>query len=116
MPADAEEVAEAMEEGVQFRFLSAPAEIIGTPGAVIVARADGGGKAGCDRLEIHRTTWPRRESARTARSAAGKIRRRDQNKRYRPVVSSTTRRSLRDPPDMLENKIQKLGNRETCHS
>ena len=29
MPADPEEVAEAMEEGVQFRFLNAPAEIIG---------------------------------------------------------------------------------------
>ena len=34
MPADAEEVAEAMEEGVQFRFLSAPAEIIGENGKV----------------------------------------------------------------------------------
>ena len=29
MPADPEEVAEAMEEGIQFRFLNAPAEIIG---------------------------------------------------------------------------------------
>ena len=29
MPADPEEIAEAMEEGVQFRFLSAPAEIVG---------------------------------------------------------------------------------------
>ena len=34
MPADAEEVAEAMAEGVQFRFLSAPAEIIGENGKV----------------------------------------------------------------------------------
>ena len=34
MSADAEEVAEAMEEGVQFRFLSAPAEIIGENGKV----------------------------------------------------------------------------------
>ena len=34
MPADAEEVAEAMEEGVQFRFLSAPAEILGENGKV----------------------------------------------------------------------------------
>ncbi len=29
LPADPEEVAEAMEEGVQFRFLTAPAEILG---------------------------------------------------------------------------------------
>ena len=34
MPADAEEVAEAMAEGVQFRFLSAPAEILGENGKV----------------------------------------------------------------------------------
>ena len=32
MPADPEEVREAMEEGVKFRFLSAPVEIIGTDG------------------------------------------------------------------------------------
>ena len=34
MPADPEEVAEAMEEGVQFRFLNAPAEILGEKGRV----------------------------------------------------------------------------------
>ena len=34
MPADLEEVREAMEEGVKFRFLSAPVEIIGTDGRV----------------------------------------------------------------------------------
>ena len=34
MPADAKEVAEAMAEGVQFRFLSAPAEILGENGKV----------------------------------------------------------------------------------
>ena len=34
MPADPEEVREAMEEGVKFRFLSAPVEIIGTDGRV----------------------------------------------------------------------------------
>ena len=34
MPADKDEVAEAMEEGVQFRFLCAPAEILGTDGKV----------------------------------------------------------------------------------
>ena len=34
MPADSEEVREAMEEGVKFRFLSAPVEIIGTDGRV----------------------------------------------------------------------------------
>lgn len=34
MPADEEELAEAMEEGVQFRFLSAPVEIIGAGGRV----------------------------------------------------------------------------------
>ena len=34
MPADKDEVAEAMEEGVQFRFLNAPAEIIGENGKV----------------------------------------------------------------------------------
>lgn len=34
MPADPEEVCEAMEEGVKFRFLSAPVEIIGADGRV----------------------------------------------------------------------------------
>ena len=34
MPADPEEVREAMEEGAKFRFLSAPVEIIGTDGRV----------------------------------------------------------------------------------
>ena len=34
MPADKDEVAEAMEEGVQFRFLCGPAEIIGKDGKV----------------------------------------------------------------------------------
>ena len=34
MPADPEEVREAMEEGVKFRFLSSPVEIIGTDGRV----------------------------------------------------------------------------------
>ena len=34
MPADPEKVREAMEEGVKFRFLSAPVEIIGTDGRV----------------------------------------------------------------------------------
>ena len=34
MPADPDEVREAMEEGVKFRFLSAPAEIIGADGRV----------------------------------------------------------------------------------
>lgn len=34
MPADLEEVREAMEEGVKFRFLSAPVEIIGADGRV----------------------------------------------------------------------------------
>ncbi len=34
MPADPEEVREAMEEGVKYRFLSAPAEIIGADGRV----------------------------------------------------------------------------------
>lgn len=34
MPADPEEVREAMEEGVKFRFLSAPVEIIGADGRV----------------------------------------------------------------------------------
>lgn len=34
MPADKDEIAEAMAEGVKFRFLSAPAEIIGENGAV----------------------------------------------------------------------------------
>ena len=34
MPADKDEVAEAMEEGVQFRFLCAPAEILGADGKV----------------------------------------------------------------------------------
>ena len=34
MPADPKEVREAMEEGVKFRFLSAPVEIIGTDGRV----------------------------------------------------------------------------------
>ena len=34
MPADPEEVREAMEEGVKFRFMSAPVEIIGTDGRV----------------------------------------------------------------------------------
>ena len=34
LPADPEEVAEAMEEGVQFRYLNAPAEVVGTKGKV----------------------------------------------------------------------------------
>lgn len=34
MPADEEELAEAIEEGVQFRFLSSPTEIIGSDGKV----------------------------------------------------------------------------------
>ena len=34
MPADKEELAEAMAEGVQFRFLNAPVEIIGKDGKV----------------------------------------------------------------------------------
>ena len=40
MPADAEEVAEAMEEGVQFRFLTAPVEILGTDGKVTGIRVE----------------------------------------------------------------------------
>ena len=35
MPADPEEVSEAMEEGVQFRFLNGPAEILGENGKVV---------------------------------------------------------------------------------
>ena len=34
LPADPEEVAEAMEESVQFRYLNAPAEVVGTKGKV----------------------------------------------------------------------------------
>ena len=34
LPADPEEVAEAMEEGIQFRYLNAPAEVVGTKGKV----------------------------------------------------------------------------------
>ena len=40
MPADPEEVREAMEEGVKFRFLSAPVEIIGTDGRVSAIRIE----------------------------------------------------------------------------
>lgn len=40
MPADEEELAEAMEEGVQFRFLSAPAEIIGKDGKVAALKVE----------------------------------------------------------------------------
>lgn len=40
MPADAEEVAEAMEEGVQFRFLTAPVEILGADGKVTGIRVE----------------------------------------------------------------------------
>ena len=40
MPADPEEVAEAMEEGVQFRFLNAPVEVIGRNGKVAGLRVE----------------------------------------------------------------------------
>lgn len=40
MPADPAEVAEAMEEGVQFRFLNAPVEILGTDGRVSGLRVE----------------------------------------------------------------------------
>lgn len=40
MPADPDEVAEAMEEGVQFRFLNAPAEILGEDGKVTGIRVE----------------------------------------------------------------------------
>ena len=40
MPADPEEIAEAMEEGVQFRFLNAPAEIIGKNGKVAAIKVE----------------------------------------------------------------------------
>ena len=40
LPADPEEVKEAMEEGVQFRFLTAPVEILGTDGKVTGIRAE----------------------------------------------------------------------------
>ena len=40
MPADPEEVREAMEEGVKFRFLSAPVEIIGTDGRVSAVKIE----------------------------------------------------------------------------
>ena len=40
MPADEEELAEAMEEGVQFRFLSAPVEIIGKEGKVAALKLE----------------------------------------------------------------------------
>ena len=40
MPADPEEVAEAMEEGVQFRFLNAPAEILGKDGKVTAIKVE----------------------------------------------------------------------------
>lgn len=40
MPADEEELAEAMEEGVQFRFLCAPAEIIGKDGKVTALKVE----------------------------------------------------------------------------
>ena len=40
MPADEEELAEAMAEGVKFRFLSAPAEIVGKDGKVCAIRVE----------------------------------------------------------------------------
>ena len=40
LPADPEEVREAMEEGVQFRFLTAPVEILGTDGKVTGIRVE----------------------------------------------------------------------------
>mgnify|MGYP001705958638 CR=1 FL=1 len=40
LPADPEEVKEAMEEGVQFRFLTAPVEILGTDGKVTGIRVE----------------------------------------------------------------------------
>ena len=40
MPADPEEVKEAMEEGVKFRFLSAPIEIIGNDGKVSALKVE----------------------------------------------------------------------------
>lgn len=40
MPADTQEVAEAMEEGVKFRFLNAPAEILGRDGRVCGLKAE----------------------------------------------------------------------------
>ena len=40
MPADPDEVAEAMAEGVQFRFLNAPAEILGEDGKVTGIRVE----------------------------------------------------------------------------
>ena len=40
LPADPEEVREAMEEGVQFRFLTAPVEILGENGKVTGIRAE----------------------------------------------------------------------------
>ena len=40
MPADEEELAEAMEEGVHFRFLSAPVEIIGKEGKVAALKLE----------------------------------------------------------------------------
>ena len=40
LPADPEEVKEAMEEGVQFRFLTAPVEILGENGKVTGIRAE----------------------------------------------------------------------------
>ena len=40
LPADPEEVKEAMEEGVQFRFLTAPVEILGADGKVTGIRAE----------------------------------------------------------------------------
>ena len=40
MPADAEEVAEAEREGVRFRFLSAPVEIIGRDGKVFAVKVE----------------------------------------------------------------------------
>ena len=40
MPADPEEVKEAMEEGVKFRFLSAPVEIIGRDGKVSALKVE----------------------------------------------------------------------------
>lgn len=40
MPADEEELAEAMEEGVQFRFLCAPAEITGKDGKVTALKVE----------------------------------------------------------------------------
>ena len=40
MPADKEEIAEAMAEGVQFRFLSAPVEILGKDGKVSALKVE----------------------------------------------------------------------------